>query len=357
MACSAVVPVDPRALVGVRVGVGARVRERVRARVRARADGLGPPAPTRRQGLGVRGPQPSGAPPKCGTPRCLRRTARRAWWLAQHRRAPLGRGGSQTSQAVSGTGCVCGASTKRLGPMLPPPPSSFRPEACVPLDLRNRVAVPPPPHAGLDSVTGGDVYVAVLDSESGVATRVRCPSASLVLHSHLFNVPITSLRDLLALAASAEHVVAIHSCRRAVVGVLLLLLEEDGTDGLVAVPELLRLVKLVAASEDAFGAGRVGTGAGLVPCAEGGRLLPPTVPVMAGLQVCICVHAGVHECWRLSLLSMHFFILQLDTGTPPFSTVPVCVFCLPGPWAVRAPPPSAARGWGHSHLPVWYAGG
>jgi hypothetical protein len=66
------------------------------------------------------------------------------------------------------------------------------------------------------------------------------------------------------------------------------LLSEAGaaaTRPLVPQPDLLRLVKLVAASEDAFGGGRVTTGAGLQPCAEGGRRLPSTVPVMSALQV------------------------------------------------------------------------
>jgi hypothetical protein len=146
------------------------------------------------------------------------------------------------------------------------------------------------------STAGPDAYLSVLDTESGLATRFRCSGGSLATHSHLFNVPISSLPDLLALLASAEHVVTLHAARRAVVGVLLLLEDVDaaGVDGLVSVPELLRLVKLVAACEDVFREGRVGTGAGLVPCAEGGRLLPPTVPIMAGLQVralvvvCVC---------------------------------------------------------------------
>ena len=154
------------------------------------------------------------------------------------------------------------------------------------------------------SVVGSDALLMVLDEESGLAVPTRCPVASLVTHSHLFGVAVSAIEHLYTLASAAEHVVSILGARRVVANLLLLWQSSHGSDlvlgsgdgaDAVAVADVLSLVKLSAAAEDAFRTGKVATGHGLVSSAEGGKVLPATSPTMGALQV-LPDRRGVFGC-------------------------------------------------------------
>jgi hypothetical protein len=125
-----------------------------------------------------------------------------------------------------------------------------------------------------------------------------CPASSLVTHSHLFGVPIKSYRHVRALRCATSLALATLDSRRVVAALLIAsaggpgagvqLCSGASTASSIAVGDVLTLLKLVAASCDSFGDGKVSTGAGLLAAQGGGKIMSPGAPIMGALQVRDC---------------------------------------------------------------------
>lgn len=163
--------------------------------------------------------------------------------------------------------------------------------------------------------SSGSVRLEVLDEETGTVVHQLVPLSTVALHALLFGVPVSTTEHLRALSAFTESALCIQAARRVVTALLTcmplssptaaavvrlptmsLSMSESGV-ACISVHDMIRLMKLVAASEDVFHEGKASTGAAVVVSADGVKRLSVGAPLMGALQVCLG-HSAPALCIR-----------------------------------------------------------